>query len=391
MTNYLKRWNIQVWICYILLVFILNSMARIGLKGYDNIKCDCLILGSCIVGALIWLIQTRFWEKYAYWFYFLGCLVLLWAIYETIPYNNRLLLYLTFRIDVLAHLVLGLGLSRFLASNTTRDNRQMLIVIAFLAIPVFVIFDLGRLQELLLFGSYGMALYRGGFANWKYWVWLLPIGMAISTFLYSSTWIFIIFGIFGVFGSLWLLRQKQFKLLIISLLFGFLGIVATHKIATVLPSMPNVQMWAGIDTFSLDYKVYHNKLFRNILQNVGIYGEPNRQLLSPAVSHNFFTYVQATGWMGLMSLFLIYNWLLLRCLQLADRNTSNFIRHLGNCYIGLLLGQSVLSWLSVFNILPFSYFSLPLFSPSGWEMLMATVMLVILLKADKTDLKSTFY
>lgn len=358
------------------------------------------IAASVVIIFAIIIIDMRFYETFAYLFYgiILFVLLLIPVIGKEVGGNKSWIGVGSFGVQPseFAKFITALAVAKFIGSvGFKMDNlRNQLILLTLMVIPMGLILLQKDFGTAIVFASLLLVYYREGMSPFLLIVGISMAVIAILTlivenqfYLYAA--ILIILGLIIFFGKRTLRR-------ILTLSVGALIIILTiqsfdYIINNVLPIRHKKRLEAlvnpNFDPMGINWNVTQSKIAIGSGGFIGkgfLKGTQTKFDFVPEQSTDFIfcTIGEEHGWMGslvVVSLFII---LLMRVIQIAERQKNRFNRSYGYAVASIFFFHFAVNIGMTIGLFPVIGIPLPFFSYGGSSLWGFTILLFILLKLD---------
>lgn len=352
-----------------------------------------------IIFAII-IIDMRFYEAFAYLFYgiILFVLLLIPVIGKEVGGNKSWIGVGSFGVQPseFAKFITALAVAKFIGSvGFKMDNlRNQLILLTLMAIPVGLILLQKDFGTAIVFASLLLVYYREGMSPFLLIVGISVAVIAILTLmvenqLYLYAAILIILGLIIFFGKRTLRR-------ILTLSVGALIIMLTiqsfdYIINNVLPIRHKKRLEALVnpnsDPMGINWNVTQSKIAIGSGGFIGkgfLKGTQTKFDFVPAQSTDFIfcTIGEEHGWVGSLVVVSLFVILLMRIVQIAERQKNRFNRSYGYAVASIFFFHFAVNIGMTIGLFPVIGIPLPFFSYGGSSLWGFTILLFILLKLD---------
>jgi rod shape determining protein RodA len=370
-------------------------------------------IGTSVVSILIILaLEANFYERFASLFYIIAVVLLLglFAFGKTIAgatswYDMG---FFNLQPSEPAKVATALALAKYLSDIQTDIKQFKHQVYAFLIIfiPAILIVPQPDPGSALVFFSLIFVLFREGLPLFYLAIVFLAIIVFITTLIFGTIWVSIALGLLLLLFLFF--KKKSFKVPV----FPLISIV----VVTILFSLSvnfvfnNVFEQRHRDRFSLWLRLekdpakleqirktigYNTYQSEKAIESGGFFGKgflEGTRTKGDFVPEQHTDYIFSTigeewGFVGTATVVLLFTFLLLRLVYLAERQKSAFARMYGYGVISILLIHYFINIGMVIGILPTIGIPLPYFSYGGSGLLFFTILLFIFLKLDSNRLK----
>ncbi len=307
-----------------------------------------------------------------------------------------------------AKVATALALAKYLSDIQTDIKRikDQLYAFLIILIPAILIIPQPDPGSALVFFALSFVIFREGLPVYYLGIALFAVLIFVTTLMFGTIWIAIALTL--IILVFLLLKKKKFKVPIFPL--------ATALVVTILFSLSvdfvfdNVFEQRHRDRFSLWLRLekdpakleqiqktigYNSYQSEKAIESGGIYGKgflegtrTKGNFVPEQHSDYIFTTVgEEWGFIGTVTVVLLFTLLLLRLVFLAERQKNAFSRMYGYGVISILFVHYFINIGMVIGILPTIGIPLPLFSYGGSGMLFFTMLLFIFIKLDANRLK----
>lgn len=394
---------------------------------------------ALFLGLITFFLESSFIRKYAYWFYGFT-MVLLFLVLFTKPINGARSWFgfggVGIQPSEFAKIGVALALSRFIDQNSSSKERSSLNkngglatlwgVVPFLTknketalilgIPCALVLLQPDAGTFIVFTSFLLVLYREGYAGNILLFLVVGIIIAILTLLVADTTFFLPFskiivsgktgiiitlflltGIFGFAIKSFILKRNRsalykslFGSLIVAVLFvnfveiAYSSVLQKHqkeRIDLLLGKIddPNGKGYninrakAAIGSGGFMGKGYRSSTLANASQ---------KHVPMQSTDFIFCTWSEERGFVGSLVLIVLYTFMLLKIIVIAERQRSVFTRVYAYCIGGIFFYHFMINIGMAIGLAPVIGIPLPFFSYGGSSMMSFSVLIFILLKLD---------
>jgi rod shape determining protein RodA len=361
-----------------------------------------------MIGLMILLIDVKLITALPYFLYgiILFILVIVALIAKNVNGANAWLDIGGFKLQPseFSKTITALALAKFLSQSDVNFKilSTRLKAIALILVPSLLIILQKDTGSALVSGAFMLVLYREGLPGY-----ILVIGVSAMVLLVAAMLVpkFVLFGIFAavVIYLLYTWRRKLrrmrtqiyllFGVFVISSLFVLWGkdFVMDHVLQK--HQRDRIQLTFGITTVD---KSVAKKLGYNVIQSkiaIGSGGFWGKGFLEGTQTQFNFVPEQSTdfifctigeerGFVGVLAVLGLYGFLLLRILNIAERQRSKFSRIYGYSVASILFLHIFINIGMTIGLLPVIGIPLPFISYGGSSFINFTILLFILLKLD---------
>lgn len=391
-------------------------------------------------------IDWKFWDTFSYVFYAIGIVSLIGVLIFGMELKGAQSWYslfgFSFQPSETAKFFTCLALASFVSSYKTDlgNIRDQLTAIAMFVVPSFLIILQPDAGSSLVFFSFFIMLYREGLSPIYYVVGLslvaifilsllfgpqtvtfliIGIGLIILAFRYKSKMLWIALISAAILGVIIFVPKTEFLYVNIAalvglmlmvflqwdskklnnyiLLFGLIGIAvifaygSNYAFETLLKSHQQVRINAWLRPHLCDqddlYNIIQSKLAIGSggLQGKGfLQGDMTKLDYVPEKSSDFIFSIigEEQGFLGAVSVILLFILLLYRILVIAERAKSNFVRHYAYGVAGIIFIHYFINIGMVMGIMPVIGIPLPFLSQGGTALIAFSIMIGVLLRMD---------
>lgn len=394
---------------YFVLVFLgLFNIYSVNFDPYDTKLIDfgskhgkqLIFIGiALLLGYTFYLFDNKFFQVFAVPLYAGSMLLLLAVLFfgKEIAGNKSWidLGFISLQPSEFAKFTTAIMIAQYLSNVEVRfsETRTKLILGLIIGIPVFLIMLQGDAGSALVFSSFLMVFYREGMPVWILWM----IFAAVILFLTT-----LIFGYFLVIGVLFVLtlvvgaffytnRQVFFFMLILFVVSAAMsysvGFVFNHVLKPHQKIRIEVLLGMKEDLKGAGYNVHQSKIA------IGSGGAAGKGFLKGTQTKGDFVPEQATdfifctigeewGWLGSVGVLGLFSILLIRLVQVAERQRNKFSRIYVYGVTGIFFFHFMVNIGMTIGLMPVIGIPLPFFSYGGSSLISFTVLLFVLLKQD---------
>ncbi len=370
------------------------------------------ILVSFASVVILLALEASFYERFSSVFYIISMLSLLglFVFGKTISGATSWydLGFFNLQPAEFAKVATALALAKYLSDIQTDIKRakDQLYAFVIILIPTILIVPQPDPGSALVFLALSFVIFREGLPVYYLGIALFAVLIFVTTLMFGTIWIAIALTL--IILVFLLLKKKKFKVPIFPL--------ATSLIVTILFSLSvdfvfdNVFEQRHRDRFSLWLRLekdpakleqiqktigYNSYQSEKAIESGGFFGKgflegtrTKGNFVPEQHSDYIFTTVgEEWGFIGTVTVVLLFTLLLLRLVFLAERQKNAFSRMYGYGVISILFVHYFINIGMVIGILPTIGIPLPLFSYGGSGMLFFTMLLFIFIKLDANRLK----
>ena len=364
---------------------------------------------SLVIGSIIFMMRTKFFENFASIIYVLGVLFLIGLF----PFGTEILGQknwykfggFTMQPVEFAKIGLALMLSNFVSGPdfNLKYKKSVYTVLAVIGVPAIVVLAIPDVGSLLVFLAFFIALYREGLSGWFFGV----IGIIGTVFLISLAVdrLYVIIGIAVIYALIIFLNFYRIHwniMSVASFLGSFLLLAGlSYGASTILEKMPKHQrerievLYKGEKAFR-DTSGYNLLYSKTAIGSGGFFGKGYKEgsvtqgkfVPEQETDYIFCTVGEEWGFFGATLLVIFYALFIGRIYYLAERQKSIFNRVFGYCFASILLMHFAINLGMVMGLFPTVGIPLPYFSYGGSSFLAFSIMTFIFFKLNYADRNS---
>lgn len=364
---------------------------------------------SLVVGFIIFMTRTKFFENFSGIIYIGGVLLLVGLF----PFGTEILGQknwykfggITMQPVEFAKIGVSLMLANYVAGPdfNLKMRKSLLTSLAIIGIPAIVVLAIPDVGSLLVFTAFVIALHREGLSGWIFTVGftlaaIFLLSLAINP-VYIVGSILAIVSVFIFFNF----NRIRWDLPTILSIVGVLGLLAAISFGTpkILEKLPKHQrerievLYKGEKAFR-DTSGYNLLYSKTAIGSGGFFGKGYKQgsvtqgkfVPEQETDYIFCTVGEEWGFLGSFLLVLFYAIYIGRIYYLAENQKSTFNRVFGYCFAGILLMHFAINLGMVMGLFPTVGIPLPYFSYGGSSFLAFSIMTAIFFKLNYTDKNS---
>ena len=357
------------------------------------------IISAIIIGFTILLLDSKFFTTFSPIFYAITIilLILVLIIGRNVGGNQAWIPIGSFRLQPseFAKFATCLLLARYLSSGTIKvqEIRTQLVAAFIILLPTVLILLQPDAGSALTFSSLILLLYREGLSGYFLAIEGLSILLFVLTVLYNK--LIVLAGIIVVAGIIFYYYRKSKKMIkvtgfgvLFSILFIFSVDYAYNQI--LKPHQRNrIDLILGKvdDPRGIGYNLNQSKI---AIGSGGIFGKgylqgtQTKYNFVPEQSTDFIfcTVGEEWGFIGCLFVIGLYLFLLIRIINIAERQRSSFARIYGYGVASILFFHVFINIGMTIGLIPVIGIPLPFLSYGGSSLWSFTILLFILLKFD---------
>ncbi|ALL08080.1 rod shape-determining protein RodA [Pedobacter sp. PACM 27299] len=357
------------------------------------------IITGLILGFSILLLDAKFFSVFSPIVYGITMLLLIAVLVvgRKVAGNQAWIPLGTFRLQPseLAKFGTALLLARYVSSFNPkfRDVKSIFFAVVIVGIPLFLIMLQPDTGSALVFLSFMFPLYREGLSGYFLLIFLGMIVLFIADFLVPAE---ILIPLILAIGGLFIYQNRRKHKVMISCIIvtvvavGYLFLVKFAYEKVLEPHQrTRIEILLGLktDPKGAGYNVIQSKIAIGSGQLTGrgfLEGTQTKYGYVPEQSTDFIfsTIGEEWGFVGCFTVVALYIFMLLRIINLAERQRSTFSRVYGYCVASILFFHVFINIGMTIGIIPVIGIPLPFISYGGSSLWSFTVLLFIFLKLD---------
>jgi len=362
---------------------------------------------SLLIGFVILLIDSKFFNAFSLWIYafFLASLFVV-LVYGKATKGATSWINLgagvKFQPSEFAKMATALALAGYLARLDVdlQKRKNQIIAAALVLIPMALVLAQNDTGSAIVFVSFILVLYREGFpgTGWVMVAGVVAVFLFIFTLIWSQKIMYIILGSLLVLTLTYYLITKKKGLVnmlavfacmfmfVFSVDYAFNKVLQEHQRNRILVLLGQLD-----DPKGVGYNVHQSKI---AIGSGGFFGKGFLQgtqtkydfVPEQHTDFIFCTVGEEGGFVGTAVVVLLYVALLVRIVMLAERQRSTFSRVYGYAIAGILFVHVAINIGMTIGLVPVIGIPLPFLSYGGSSMLAFTIMLAIFVKQDANRL-----
>ncbi|MBW8362436.1 MAG: rod shape-determining protein RodA [Kaistella sp.] len=364
---------------------------------------------SLVVGIIIFLTRTKFFENFAGIIYVFGVLLLIGLF----PFGTEILGQknwykvggFTMQPVEFAKIGVALLLSNYVSGPEfdLKIRKSLLTTLAIIIVPAIVVLIIPDVGSLLVFTAFFIALFREGLNGWLFGVG----GILAAVFLVSLAVdpLYVMIGIGVIMALLVLFNFHRIHWNIMSVLSFVGAFILLSGIAfagpKILEKMPKHQrerievLYKGEKAFR-DTSGYNLLYSKTAIGSGGFFGKGYQEgsvtqgkfVPEQETDYIFCTVGEEWGFFGAALLVIFYALFIGRIYYLSEQQKSAFNRVFGYCFASILFMHFSINLGMVMGLFPTVGIPLPYFSYGGSSFLAFSIMTFIFFKLNYTDKNS---
>ncbi|UCD61943.1 MAG: rod shape-determining protein RodA [Flavobacteriaceae bacterium] len=371
-----------------------------------------IFIGLSLISILALLaLEASFYERFSSILYIISMVFLLglFVFGKTIAGATSWydLGFFNFQPSELAKVATSLALAKYLSDIQTdiKNRKDQFYSFLIILIPAFLIIPQPDPGSALVFFALVFVLFREGLPLYYLGIAFLAVMVFITTLMFGTIWVGIGFAL--IIALFLLLKRASFKVPIFPLIVVFIITIAFSLSVNFV--FNNVFEQRHRDRFSLWLRLekdptkleqirktigYNTYQSEKAIESGGFFGKgflEGTRTKGDFVPEQHTDYIFSTvgeewGFLGTTIVVILFTFLLLRLVYLAERQKNDFSRMYGYGAISILLIHYFINIGMVIGVLPTIGIPLPFFSYGGSGLLGFTVLLFIFLKLDANRL-----
>lgn len=290
----------------------------------------------------------------------------------------------------------SLAIAKFLSDRNTHvgTSYSYFIISVILGIPMFLILLQPDVGSMLVYAAFLFVLYREGYVPGIV-LWLILFIIVLFSFVMLVDKFIVIGVITLIAGFFYLVIRKRRKEIItlvsifvicvgfvLSVNYIFYNVLEKHHQDRI-----NILYGKQVDPRGAGYNVNQSKIAigsGGFLGKGFLQGTQTKYDFVPEQTTDFIfcTVGEEWGFVGSLSVMLLFLALLLRLIIMAERQRSHFSRVYGYCVVSILFLHYLVNIGMVLGLLPVIGIPLPFFSYGGSSLWGFTILLFIFIKQD---------
>lgn len=373
---------------------------------------------SIFIGVIIMFTDSKFFSSVAYLSYTVGLFLLLITIFAgtSVKGSSSWLGVGAFRFQPgeLCKIFTALALAKFLSSPETnfRTLTHRLVGAGLALVPAILIVLQKETGLALVYFSFFLVMYREGLPHGILISAFSIIALTLITLLIDKTVLFYLLTggaiLIGVLIRKALRREMLARVLLIGVWgicilfsqfavpFMFKNVLQKHQVERIYTTLGQEVPEAYLDPEDIGKRRSVNVSGYNVWQSkiaIGSGGFKGKGFLNGTSTKNEFVPEQNTdfifcaigeqfGFLGSAALVLIYLFLMLRILFIAEKQRSAFSRIYGYCVASILFFHFAINISMTIGLAPVIGITLPLLSYGGTSLMSFSILIFILLRLD---------
>lgn len=364
---------------------------------------------SLVVGLIIFVMRTKFFENFASIIYVFGVLLLIGLF----PFGTEILGQknwykfggFTMQPVEFAKIGVALMLANYVSGPdfNISTRKSLLTALVIIGIPALVVLMIPDVGSLLVFTAFFIALFREGLNGWLFGVGGILAGVFLLALavdpLYLIIGIVVIYGLI-IFANYYKIHWNVFSVAgILGSLLLLCGIA--YGSPKILEKMPKHQrerievLYKGEKAFR-DTSGYNLLYSKTAIGSGGFFGKGYKEgsvtqgkfVPEQETDYIFCTVGEEWGFFGASLLVIFYAVFIGRIYYLSEKQKSAFNRVFGYSFASILLMHFAINLGMVMGLFPTVGIPLPYFSYGGSSLLAFSIMTFIFFKLNYADRNS---
>lgn len=361
------------------------------------------ILLSLLLIVIVLSIEAKFYQRFSSVIYIISLLSLagLFVFGKTISGATSWYAFggLSLQPSEFAKFATALALAKYLSDIQTNIRRLSHQIKAFIiiAIPAILIVPQPDPGSALVYAAFFFPLYREGLSGFYLVTGLSAVAVFIFTLLIGPVWVSVAVLVIGLL-IFFRKRKKRPGRILISL-FAILSVALSFSVNYIFENVFeqrhrdrfNIVLGKEVDSRGIGYNTHQSEIAIGSGGWTGKGWTEGTQTKGHFVPEQHTDYIFSTvgeewGFLGSAIVVLLFVFLLLRLLVLAERQRNQFYRVYGYSVIGILFIHFLVNIGMVIGIFPTVGIPLPFFSYGGSGLWGFTILLFIFIKLDSDRL-----
>lgn len=364
---------------------------------------------SIVVGLIIFMMRTKFFENFASIIYVIGVLLLIGLF----PFGTEILGQrnwykfggITMQPVEFAKIGVALMLANYVSGPdfNLKNQKSLYTTLAIIGIPAIVVLAIPDVGSLLVFTAFFIALFREGLSGWVFGVGAILAAVFLVALAVDP--LYVIIGISLIFLIIIFFNYHRIHWNVVSI-SGFIGsflLLSGIAFATpkILEKMPKHQrerievLYKGEKAFR-DTSGYNLLYSKTAIGSGGFFGKGYKEgsvtqgkfVPEQETDYIFCTVGEEWGFFGATLLVIFYAIFIGRIYYLSEQQKSAFNRVFGYSFASILLMHFAINLGMVMGLFPTVGIPLPYFSYGGSSLLAFSIMTFIFFKLNYADRNS---
>lgn len=361
------------------------------------------IVLSIFLIIIVLSVETKFYQRFSSIIYIISLLSLagLFVFGKTISGATSWYSFGSFSLQPseFAKFATALALAKYLSDIQTNIRRLSHQVKAFviIALPALIIIPQPDPGSAIVYAAFFFPLYREGLSGFYLVAGLSAVAVFISTLLAGPVWVSAAVLLIGLF--IFFRKRKKRPGRVLITLFAVISIALSFSVNYIFENVFeqrhrdrfNIVLGKEVDSRGIGYNTNQSEIAIGSGGWLGKGWTEGTQTKGHFVPEQHTDYIFSTvgeewGFLGSTLVVLLFVALLIRLLQLAERQRDQFHRIYGYSVIGILFIHFLINIGMVIGIFPTVGIPLPFFSYGGSGLWGFTILLFIFIKLDSDRL-----
>lgn len=361
------------------------------------------ILLSILIIVIVLSVEAKFYQRFSSVIYIISLLSLagLFVFGKTISGATSWYSFggLSIQPSEFAKFATSLALAKYLSDIQTNIRRLSHQVQAFIiiALPALIIIPQPDPGSALVYAAFFFPLYREGLSGFYLVTGLSAVAAFIMTLLVGPIWVSV--GVLVIGILIFFRKRKKRPSRILITLFAICAIGLSFSVNYIFENVFeqrhrdrfNIVLGKEVDSRGIGYNTNQSEIAIGSGGWLGKGWTEGTQTKGHFVPEQHTDYIFSTvgeewGFLGSAAVVILFVLLLVRLLQLAERQRSQFNRVYGYSVIGILFIHFLVNIGMVLGVFPTVGIPLPFFSYGGSGLWGFTILLFIFIKLDSDRL-----
>lgn len=372
-----------------------------------------LFFGLAVLGIILVLfVESSFFERFASIFYMVSIVLLLglFVFGKTIAGATSWydLGFFNLQPSELAKMTTALALAKFLSDIQTdiKTRKHQIYALVIIIMPALLILPQPDPGSALIYFSLFFVLFREGFPLYYLGILLITVILFATTLMFGTVWVTI--GLVILTLLVYTFKKASVKIpvlpvvgaIIVSTLFS-LSVNLVYEHVFEQRHRDRFALWLSLEKDekkleeirkTIGYNTYQSE---KAIESGGFFGKgflEGTRTKGDFVPEQHTDYIFSSvgeewGFLGTVTVILLFSIFFLRLIHLAERQKSDFSRMYGYGVISILVFHYFINIGMVIGLLPTIGVPLPFFSYGGSGLIFFSMLLFIFLKLDSNRLK----
>lgn len=409
--------NIDGQILFIIIILILTGLINIYSSEYNEMTQKIFIstnfgkqviwLGiSFVIFILILIVDVRLIINLGYFIYFF-IIILLIATYflGKEVYGTKAWFsfgWFNLQPSEFAKFATALAMAKYMDNFNFRIDKKndLFKLFGLIALPVAIIIIQNDFGSALVFSSFIFVLFRQGLSPWMLYVPIILSILFIMVLVIDVLWSVVILVVIALLIFVFIYKKKRalfVTLVALGLAIGFVlsvDYIFDNVLKPHHKTRLNVLLGKEVDLKGSGYNVHQSIIAigsGGITGKGFLKGTQTKLNFVPEQSTDFIycTIAEEYGFIGSLVLIILFAWLLIRILLLAERQKLKFVRIYGYAVVSVIFFHFTFNIAMTMGVFPVIGIPLPFISYGGSSLLGFIILVALFLKMD-ADYKHYF-